>query len=394
MSVASAPQITRGISAFAIVAAAATGCILLVEDPRELGAICLLARGGGDCESCVTRRCRAELDACCADPECRPLLDDIDACASGASIEACGEIGPVSGATGAAARLRTCVGGCGAHCQAGPMRTRCTSGVSSTSNSPGCTCTLDAEPNGDLCSVESVGGGVCCRRVGWPSTGKSCACRAWSCQKTGAGCECSFGQRGPDRTCTGKYCCRSNDTSRCACTDDTPCPEKTTQVERCEPGPHLCTEGELPVETCHVRTTEPAPQIAPVCRPVRDGLACRCDSARGPGSGTCNPSLFPTDRSLCCESDGYPAEGGVCVCVQVGCHRSFDRCSCDAFTTGHPTDSCRDLPVDYRCCRSNTTFGCYCSRAPCEDGDTQVATCDANTIRCGKGEFRAARCTP
>jgi hypothetical protein len=216
-------------------------CIALVDDPAKIGTTCGIEAASGTCGSCLRARCQPQLDACCGDETCRPVLDEVDACTTKASADACSNVRKGGDQATAAGRLRRCIDvSCGASCDSNPLKTACT--ISRFDG--GCSCTLDAPPNGTHCSEFENRLRVCCAEAGWPASGRKCSCFTWGCRKTGAGCECAEDRNEGEPTCTGKHCCATG--SRCKCSD-APCQAGEREVGTCNAG---C--GGRRVDVCHV----------------------------------------------------------------------------------------------------------------------------------------------
>lgn len=214
-----------GLRSLSLVAAvAATGCILLVDDAPSLGRTCGIANKTSACGSCIVQNCQTQLDACCADVDCRPALDAVDACSTTSkcavdltSKAAEGKLGQcMATACASACTVRSTV-----------YLSSCTVGVYSFGPVDECTCTGAGKATNANCDVTTFTNGVCCADVNYPAQGKGCTCVEVGCQGTSEGCACApadstYYPGDALKTCDGvphNICCYSSSDRACRCYD-------------------------------------------------------------------------------------------------------------------------------------------------------------------------------
>jgi hypothetical protein len=240
----------RSISLF-FFGAALPSCILLVDSSPtgdQFSTTCSLLASASPCATCVAQMCGTELDACCADPACRPMLGQVDSCA---------EAGLCSFDAGedASSTLASCV------------TTKCATTCVSTTPPDGpseaidcsldsidedCSCTLGTG-NSQACNTGLFAPAVCCAASGWPSSG-GCACGAVQCQAStdGTSCSCVF-----DTDVTSPVTCDELDygtccigPAGCSCYSDVPCTGSETEVSSCNTATYTCASGDKSVSDC------------------------------------------------------------------------------------------------------------------------------------------------
>ncbi len=217
------------------------GCAAVIDASSELGDTC---RFDGDeetsCGLCAATACRAQVDACCGDPDCAPALSILDGCSDG-DEEDCDTLFE---ADGFAEALGACMArSCKASCAVGESVTYCIGSSSS------CFCTYETTvglANDEPCNTGTVGGGICCADIGYPDVGLGCDCNGFRCRETADGCECGSGE-GPLTSCSGTYCCAT--TSGCAC-GESPCADGTERVEACTVDLYGCGEDSVQIDAC------------------------------------------------------------------------------------------------------------------------------------------------
>ncbi len=244
-----------------------SACILFVDAGTDLGGTCHLRGEGTACGACISTRCRAQLDACCGDGDCAPILNTLDSCVGDYSQPACALVStklPV--VTSAMDRVRDCAADCAATCNAtsgsssgasgassgGTYATSCSSFIQSE-----CDCSGNLAPNGVTCSSDSIGAGVCCADYGWPNKGLSCTCKAYRCKDTADGCTCGTSTSGPNQTCDGVHCCIFE--GWCSC-GPKPCDNVSKPVGSCTKATATCPSGRA-VTSCSLRPGEMLPPV-------------------------------------------------------------------------------------------------------------------------------------
>ena len=244
-----------------------SACILFVDDRGDLGTTCHLHGELTACGACIMAKCRAQLDACCGDGTCTPILDTIDACIGDYSQPTCLLVSTKpSVVTSAMDKVRDCAADCATLCAATSPGSSGSSGTSgggvfatSCSNITGveCDCSGDLAPNAVACSSDSVGSGVCCADYGWPDKGLHCNCKPYRCKQTATGCQCSDDTSGPTSTCNGTYCCIFE--GWCSC-GTTPCDTVSKPVSSCTKATATCPSGR-PVTSCSLKPGETLPPL-------------------------------------------------------------------------------------------------------------------------------------
>ena len=182
------------------------------------------------------------------------------ACSSAGSGGGSGDAGVTGGSSGSGANSgtggiaadggTTDAGGSGGSAGFPPLYCE-----STTSDS--CTCVgagggAQATP-GEVCTPESVGGGVCCAQVGYPEGTNTCQCSDWGCFN-GSVCSCGYGG-GKDTKCDSTFaeCCVrtseiANPTS-CRCTNFG-CDSDETVVTSCGLDIASCNGNRIRIDKC------------------------------------------------------------------------------------------------------------------------------------------------
>jgi hypothetical protein len=76
--------------ALALLAALASGCILVIDnETNEPTDTCHFRGEDTACGRCIATACRSDLGECCGNSSCRPQLPKIEGCASAPSPESC-----------------------------------------------------------------------------------------------------------------------------------------------------------------------------------------------------------------------------------------------------------------------------------------------------------------
>lgn len=229
----------RMLSLLAVVAA--TGCILLVDHAPSLGGTCAIANKTSACGSCIVQSCQAELNACCADVDCRPALNAVDGCSSSGkcavdltSKTAEGKLGKCMGTT------------CASVCTVGSTKylSNCSLGTYSSGPPDECTCNGAGGATNTGCDVSTFTNGVCCADVNYPAQGKSCMCLEVGCKGTSYGCGCApadstYYPGDALKNCdavTHSVCCYNSSDRACRCYDSRTSCDKYSEVtvDRCD----------------------------------------------------------------------------------------------------------------------------------------------------------------
>jgi hypothetical protein len=214
---------------------AATGCIFLVDDAPKLGGTCTIANQTSACGSCIVQNCQTELNSCCADVDCRPALDAVDACSSTAKCA----VDLTSKA--AEGKLGLCIATKCAACKVLSTNylSSCTLGTYSFGANDECTCSGAGTATATECDVTTFTNAVCCADVNYPAQGKSCSCVEVGCQGTSEGCECApanstYYPGDALKTCDGvphNVCCYSSSDGACRCYDSRSTCDQYSEVE-------------------------------------------------------------------------------------------------------------------------------------------------------------------
>lgn len=235
-----------------LVAAALPSCILLVDSSPtgdQFSSTCGLLASASPCATCVTGMCGSELDACCADTACRPMLSQVDSCA---------EAGICSFDAGedASSTLASCIATmCATTCLTNePAPDGPSQGVDCTIDNIDelCSCTLGTG-NGQSCNTSTFEPAVCCAAIGWPASG-GCACGAVQCEAStdGTSCSCVF-----DTTVASPVTCDELDYGTCcigpggcSCYSSVPCTGSEMEVDSCNTATYTCASGDRAVSDC------------------------------------------------------------------------------------------------------------------------------------------------
>lgn len=247
-----------GVAVAAFAFAAASACIVLVN-PDELGTHCRFAGADTACGQCLASSCRGEIDACCGAAGCAADLDTCasNSCAAAAADDrawavyardrcatACG-LGPVGGDDASTPDGGDAGGDSG---PPKPTKTSC------TNIGEGCTCKLDAPPNGKACGEETIPNGRCCASNTWPSSG-TCTCDPITCEINSFGCECGLIDNGPLATCTQTTtrptcCARSGGFGTCICSNKLCTSADGDEVASCTGPTTPCQGNKRKVTSC------------------------------------------------------------------------------------------------------------------------------------------------
>jgi hypothetical protein len=205
----------------------AFGCVLFVDEPKDLSGTCHFAGEEAACGSCLASACRSLVDQCCSDNLCRNQITDVDACANSGGAACVAIAYPTSGSPAsdalAACLLGSCDKPCGTVSGVGPPGETPASSTNCVVPSDGrsCRCKVPSgseTSNAATCSPAIVANAACCADLDWPLAGTSCDCRTVACETSngGAGCKCSTGSTGPLTSCsTGGGCCQIASTCEC-----------------------------------------------------------------------------------------------------------------------------------------------------------------------------------
>lgn len=249
---------------------ALAGCVLFIDTPSTFDSACRFA---GDtieaCGKCVAASCRAQVDACCRDGSCRPLLDSLDQCATSSSPTSstgCAKLQTTPTSSTAGTTLQDCIRArCAGSCKGSatadggkpappsPVENGATSCSSYEPTSCSCITIGAGLGNDTICNQESVGGGICCLDSSGSGAGhQSCRCTRFSCNTSSDGsCQCqASGLSGTATTCDGDYCCVVDSTQSCYC-GTKPCRATgETRVQSCTPSAVGCASGRTLVSSC------------------------------------------------------------------------------------------------------------------------------------------------
>jgi hypothetical protein len=232
----------------ALFAGALESCILFVSTPDEDGGPrCRFAGEESYCGACVKEQCQAEVDACCADPDCGQRLTTLEACTT-LHDSSCESLGTDP--------LGTCIAErCRGRCEplGGVSRTRCDEPLLAASTACRCQHTPVEGANDHVCSPDVYPATLCCAPSGWPQPGVECSCKPIGCNPTSDGCICSlvdYALEGLARECGGEHCCAADDNCRCG---PLPCESWQTPVPLCKLSVLACPAGNASVASCSIR---------------------------------------------------------------------------------------------------------------------------------------------
>lgn len=235
-----------------LVAVALPSCLLFAESSPtgdQFTSTCSLLASGSPCATCVASMCGTELDACCADTACRPMLAEVDSCAeAGACTFDAGE--------DASSTLASCIATkCKTTCVSTVLPDGATQGIDCTVDNINeeCSCTLGTAGNTQSCNTSFFAPSVCCASSGWPTSG-GCACGGVQCEASsdGMSCSCVF-----DTTVTNPVTCDGIDYGTCcigpggcSCYSNVPCAGSEMEVSSCNTATYTCASGDHSVQDC------------------------------------------------------------------------------------------------------------------------------------------------
>jgi hypothetical protein len=232
---------SRPALALSALVAAASGCILFVNDSRSsLGSTCKFQGSDTPCGQCVATQCVSQLDKCCGDSSCEQQLTWLDQCVGNSDDISCQVLGS------SAPDLVSCMY---SHCGACPGSDAGTAGGSGhpscTTYSGYCICIMETTSGtGGTCTPQTITPGLCCASSGYPAAGTSCICETFSCNVTSYGADCSLSETPTGTTSyadPNALCCSSG--SDCSCNEQIDSCNGFTQVGACTVDTIGCPSG-------------------------------------------------------------------------------------------------------------------------------------------------------
>lgn len=242
----------RSTFSILLLAALASGCVLIVPSADPGGPHCQFAGIETTCGKCLAAQCIQYVDACCSDDACGGIIKDVEGCASRRDAS-CDRLESLAASEQSHRDLSTCAA---THCKdvcavgAAQNLTRC--GPAYATSVDACSCELSETPNDTTCAAVNHPRLRCCAPQGWPGPALACDCLSIICVPTSDLCQCQLtgiDDRGRAAECNGAFCCADPRTSTCICRS-TRCLPQENAVPSCTIDQIECSTGRHRVESC------------------------------------------------------------------------------------------------------------------------------------------------